>query len=78
MTFATSSQPLAGVSVPVRRTNPIARVAASSVPERLDAWAGVVLRYGLVAVILFFGAFKFTAVEATGIQPLVSHSPFLS
>ena len=66
MTFATSSQPLAGVSVPVRRTNPIAHVAASSVPERLDAWAGVVLRYGLVAVILFFGAFKFTAVEATG------------
>jgi uncharacterized membrane protein YkgB len=29
-------------------------------------------------VVLFFGAFKFTAAEAGGIQPLVSHTPVLS
>jgi reactive chlorine resistance protein C len=78
MTIATTSQPLTTASAPVRRGDAIARLAASSAPAHLDAWAGVVLRYGLVAVILFFGAFKFTAAEASGIQPLVSHSPILS
>lgn len=37
-----------------------------------------VLRYGLVGILLFFGSFKFTAVEAHGIQPLVSNSPLMS
>lgn len=37
-----------------------------------------VLRYGLVGILLFFGSFKFTAVEAQGIQPLVSNSPLMS
>ncbi len=79
MSFASSSQPaVTHVSIPVRRGVAIARLAATSIPERLDAWAGVVLRYGLVAVVLFFGAFKFTSAEASGIQPLVSHSPLLS
>jgi uncharacterized membrane protein YkgB len=55
-----------------------ARIADTSFPDRLDGTAGAVLRYGLVAMLLFFGAFKFTAAEAAGIQPLVSHSPFLS
>src|SRR6266852_984162 len=68
MSFATSSQPVTHVSAPSRRGVAIARLAASSAPEHLDAWAGVVLRYGLVAVVLFFGAFKFTAAEASGIQ----------
>jgi uncharacterized membrane protein YkgB len=54
------------------------RLAHSCAVERLDALAGAVLRYGLVAIILFFGAFKFTAVEAAGIQPLVAHSPVLA
>jgi reactive chlorine resistance protein C len=35
-----------------------------------------VLRYGLVLLILAWGAFKFTAAEATAIQPLTEHSPF--
>ncbi|MFL5313080.1 MAG: YkgB family protein [Myxococcales bacterium] len=78
MAIATSSPPLPTISVPMHRSAPIAPVADSSIPERLDAFAALVLRYGLVAVILFFGAFKFTAAEAAGIQPLVSHSPFLS
>jgi len=78
MSLAASSQPVTHVSASVRRGLALARLAATSLPERLDAWAGVLLRYGLVAVILFFGAFKFTAAEASGIQPLVSHSPLLS
>ena len=40
--------------------------------------AETVLRYGLVLVILWIGAMKFTAYEAKGIQPLVAHSPFMS
>jgi uncharacterized membrane protein YkgB len=46
--------------------------------EVLDATGKAVLRYGLVAMLLFFGAFKFTAVEANGIQPLIANSPFMS
>jgi uncharacterized membrane protein YkgB len=56
-----------------------ARVATAD--ERLApalAAVGVgVLRYGLVFLLLLWGAFKFTAVEANGIQPLVANSPFL-
>lgn len=38
----------------------------------------VLLRYGLVLVLAWIGAMKFTAYEAHGIQPLVANSPFLS
>lgn len=37
-----------------------------------------ILRYGLVGILLFFGSFKFTNVEAQAIQPLVSNSPLMS
>ena len=37
-----------------------------------------VIRYGLVLVIVWIGAMKFTAYEANGIQPLVANSPLLS
>lgn len=37
-----------------------------------------ILRYGLVGILLFFGAFKFTQVEAEAIKPLVSNSPLMS
>ena len=36
------------------------------------------LRYGLVLVIAWIGAMKFTEYEAKGIQPLVAHSPLMS
>jgi uncharacterized membrane protein YkgB len=36
------------------------------------------LRYGLVIVLGWIGAMKFTAYEATGIQPLVASSPLMS
>jgi len=37
-----------------------------------------VIRYGLALVIGWIGLMKFTGYEASGIQPLVAHSPFLS
>jgi uncharacterized membrane protein YkgB len=36
-----------------------------------------VLRYGLVALLLLWGGFKFFAFEAEGIRPLIEHSPIL-
>jgi reactive chlorine resistance protein C len=44
----------------------------------VDAFAGLMARYGLVIVIAWFGAMKFTNYEAQGIYPLVSESPFMS
>src|SRR5438094_4843275 len=40
--------------------------------------ASVVMQYGLAAIILWFGVFKFTPTEAQAIQPLVANSPILS
>jgi uncharacterized membrane protein YkgB len=37
-----------------------------------------VTRYGLVVVLLWIGAMKFTAYEAQAIQPLVANSPLMS
>ncbi|HZH32787.1 MAG TPA: DUF417 family protein [Pyrinomonadaceae bacterium] len=37
-----------------------------------------VLRYGLAAILLYYGTFKFTAVEAKAIEPLVANSPLMS
>jgi reactive chlorine resistance protein C len=39
--------------------------------------ATAVLRYGLVVIIAWFGAFKFTPTEAHAIQPLLANSPLL-
>ncbi|MDQ2688507.1 MAG: DUF417 family protein, partial [Armatimonadota bacterium] len=45
---------------------------------KLEHIGAILLRYGLVVVLLWIGALKFTAYEAMGVKPLVSHSPFLS
>lgn len=42
---------------------------------RLRSAGAFVLRYSLVFFLLFFGALKWTAAEAKGITPMVSHSP---
>jgi uncharacterized membrane protein YkgB len=44
----------------------------------LQTIAEALIRYGLAVVLMWIGAMKFTADEAGGIQPLVSHSPFMS
>ena len=46
--------------------------------EQIETAGGAVLRYGLVAILLFFGTFKFTETEAKAIEPLVANSPFFS
>jgi uncharacterized membrane protein YkgB len=49
-------------------------------PDRTCRPAAVgrgVLRYGLVALLVLSGSFKFTAFEAEGIRSLVSNSPLL-
>jgi uncharacterized membrane protein YkgB len=48
------------------------------VTEVLSKSGAAILRYGLVALVLWFGVFKFTPTEAQSIQPLVANSPFLS
>ena len=55
------------------------RSAQRSVLTDAAMWLGSVLaRYGLVIVIAWFGAMKFTSYEARGIQPLIAHSPIMS
>lgn len=46
--------------------------------QKLEGVAGHLLRYGLVAILLWVGLLKFTAYEAQAIQPLVENSPLLS
>jgi uncharacterized membrane protein YkgB len=48
-----------------------------SIALRISDVGHRVLRYGLAFVIGWIGLMKFTAYEATGIQPLVAHSPFM-
>lgn len=50
---------------------------AAEAGARLETAGGAILRYGLVAILLYFGAFKFHPVEAEAIRPLVSNSPFM-
>ena len=38
----------------------------------------LLVRYGLVVVIAWIGALKYTTYEAAAIQPLIAHSPLLS
>jgi reactive chlorine resistance protein C len=53
--------------------------AAAVTAEHPVAVAGrLLVRYGLVIVIAWIGALKYTTYEAVAIQPLVAHSPLLS
>jgi uncharacterized membrane protein YkgB len=48
------------------------------VTQAVEKSAGILLRYGLVLILGWIGAMKFTAYEAAGIQPLIASSPLLS
>ncbi len=50
----------------------------SPITDATTRLGGALARYGLVIVIAWFGAMKFTPYEAQGIQPLISHSPLMS
>lgn len=43
-----------------------------------EKWGAFLIRYGLVLVLGWIGAMKFTAYEAEGIKALVETSPFMS
>jgi reactive chlorine resistance protein C len=45
--------------------------------RRLEVIGRGVLRYGLVALLLLWGGFKFAAFEAQAIRPLLEHHPLL-
>jgi uncharacterized membrane protein YkgB len=45
---------------------------------RIQALGGVIIRGGLVIVLGWIGAMKFTSYEAQGVQPLVATSPLMS
>ena len=55
------------------------RPASAVTAEHPLATAGrLLVRYGLVVVIAWIGALKYTTYEATAIQPLIAHSPLFS
>lgn len=53
-------------------------LAESDAGRTLQHAGEIVIRYGLVVVLLWIGALKFTAYEAEGIKPLVTNSPLMS
>ena len=53
-------------------------VSRTEASERIATIGALLMQYGLVMVVGWIGAMKFTAYEAAGIQPLVAHSPLLS
>jgi reactive chlorine resistance protein C len=50
----------------------------NSYASRIQALGEFLIRYGLVLVLAWIGAMKFTAYEAAGIQALVASSPLMS
>lgn len=46
--------------------------------KNLETLGLLTLRYGLVLILFWIGAMKFTAFEAEGIRPLIEGSPFIS
>ena len=45
--------------------------------NQFEAMGDLLIRYGLVLVIGWIGAMKFTSYEAHGIEPMVAHSPVM-
>jgi reactive chlorine resistance protein C len=50
----------------------------SKTSERIETLGEFLVRYGLVLVLCWIGAMKFTAYEAGGIKPLIETSPLMS
>ncbi len=65
-------------NVPVKsETAAESKIDLVEIGEKVIDLGIFLFRYGLVLVILWIGAMKFTAYEANGIQPLVANSPFM-
>ncbi len=50
----------------------------SNLGRTLEGVGEKIIRYGMVVILLWVGALKFTAYEAEGIQGLVANSPLMS
>ncbi len=53
-------------------------IHGGSTAATLERVGGNVIRYGLVVILLWVGALKFTAYEAEGVQGLIANSPLFS
>jgi uncharacterized membrane protein YkgB len=53
------------------------RIAIPTLADVASRAAMIVLRGGLIGILVWLGAFKFTDVEARAIEPLVANSPLL-
>ncbi|WP_224372948.1 YkgB family protein [Hyalangium versicolor] len=62
-------------NLPTRRS--ASRLSLARLAPLLESTGGGILRYGLVGILLYLGAFKFTAAEAQAIQLFVASSPFM-
>ena len=51
---------------------------ADGIGYTLENIGALVIRYGLVIILLWVGALKFTAYEAEGVQGLIANSPLMS
>jgi reactive chlorine resistance protein C len=59
-------------------TMPMESDTETALSETLQTLGIFMTRYGLAVVFAWIGAMKFTAYEATAIQPLVANSPLMS
>jgi reactive chlorine resistance protein C len=66
------------MSLSIGADHPAGRPVSSTSAVALRRIGAFILRYSLVFFLLFFGALKWTAAEANGIQAMVSHSPVMS
>jgi uncharacterized membrane protein YkgB len=58
--------------------HPQTAAAAAAAEHPLTRAGRLLVRYGLVVVVAWIGALKYTASHAANIQPLIAHSPLLS
>ena len=61
-----------------KMTNPNVTLQFRSTGQKMEDIGHAVIRYGLVVILLWVGALKFTNYEAEGIKGLVANSPLLS
>jgi len=60
------------------RTDDMGQREAEGAGYTLENIGALIIRYGLVIILLWVGALKFTAYEAEAIQGLVTNSPLMS
>src|SRR5262245_62117987 len=62
----------------MNRIERMGRIESNAWGIRLEDIGKIIIRYGLVVILLWIGALKFTAYEAQNIQGLVANSPLMS